>query len=304
MSFVPIRKQDLSVGGPLPWAVYDRQKNLLLRDGYVLESEVQLNQLVEQGLFRRASGGELAGAERNGAAPAAEAAKESAQKEVPFDEVKLQIGDPLQLQPMVDGEETRYYVKLIGFQKGQAVLVTTPVVDGMTLLMKEGKTFVVRAFSGKSAFAFTASVLKATNTPFPHLFLAYPRCVRGLVVRKGTRVRTRVIAAATRPQDAPGESVAVTIVNISTSGAMLTARAPLGKKGDTLAIKFKLSLNDIESYLDIETVLRNVEAGAATEQGAAQWQHGVEFREVAQQDLLMLTAYIYQKLLDESASGQ
>ena len=128
--------------------------------------------------------------------------------------------------------------------------------------------------------------------------------VRGLVVRKGTRVRTRVIAAATRPQDAPGESVAVTLVNISTSGAMLTARAPLGKKGDTLAIKFKLSLNDIESYLDIETVLRNVEAGAATEQGAAQWQHGVEFREVAQQDLLMLTAYIYQKLLDESASGQ
>lgn len=302
MTFIPIRKQDLSVGGPLPWAVYDRQKNLLLRDGYVLESETQLNNLVEQGLFRRAAAEPAA--PRDATAPAAEPPRESPQKEVPFDEVKLQVGDPLQLQPMADGEETRYYVKLIGFQKGQAVLVTTPVVDGMTLLMKEGKAFVVRAFSGKSAFAFTATILKATNTPFPHLFLAYPRSVRGLVVRKGTRVRTKVIGAASRPQDAPGESVAVTIVNISTSGAMLAARAPLGKKGDALPIKFKLNLNDIESYLSIETIIRNVEAGAATEQGAPQWQHGVEFAALAQPDLLMLTAYIYQKLLDESASGQ
>ncbi len=235
---------------------------------------------------------------------AAEAPKESTQKEVPFDEVKLQVGDPLQLQPQIDGEETRYYVKLIGYQKGQAVLVSTPVVDGMTLLMKEGKSFVVRAFSGKSAFAFTTSILKSTNTPFPHLYLAYPRSVRGLVVRKGTRIRTRIIGAAMRAQDAPGESVAITLQNMSTSGAMLCAKAPLGKKGETLPIKFRLNLNDIESYLSIDTIIRNIEDGVVNEQGVAQCQHGVEFGDMSQPDLLMLTAYIYQKLLDESASGQ
>ena len=301
MSFVPIRKQDLTVGGPLPWAVYDRQKNLLLRSGYVLESEAQVVQLIELGLFRREGTEQAGAAVRDASASAAQTPRESPQKEVPFDEIKLQVGDPLQLQPLGDDNDTRYYARLIGYQKNQAVLVTTPVVDGMTLFMKEGSAFVVRGFSGKSALAFTASILKTTSSPFPHLFLTYPKSVRGLVVRKGTRVKTKIIAAATRPQDAAGDSVAITIVNISTSGAMIGAREPLGAKGDALSVKFRLGLNDIEAYLNIDTFIRNVEEGGAGEQDAQRYQHGVEFANLSQQDLLMLTAYVYQKLLEESS---
>ncbi len=42
----------LIVGKPLPWTVYDVEGNVLLRQGYVIQSEMQLEQLFERGLFQ------------------------------------------------------------------------------------------------------------------------------------------------------------------------------------------------------------------------------------------------------------
>ncbi|MEQ6886699.1 HD domain-containing phosphohydrolase [Salicola sp. Rm-C-2C1-2] len=41
----------LTVGKPLPWPVYDRTGNLLVAQGYVIQSEWQLERLYEQGLY-------------------------------------------------------------------------------------------------------------------------------------------------------------------------------------------------------------------------------------------------------------
>lgn len=41
----------LIVGKPLPWTVYDSEGNVLLRQGYVIQTETQLEQLFERGLF-------------------------------------------------------------------------------------------------------------------------------------------------------------------------------------------------------------------------------------------------------------
>lgn len=42
----------LIVGKPLPWTVYDADGNVLLRQGYVIQSDMQLEQLFERGLFQ------------------------------------------------------------------------------------------------------------------------------------------------------------------------------------------------------------------------------------------------------------
>lgn len=42
----------LIVGKPLPWTVYDAEGNVLLRQGYVIQSDMQLEQLFERGLFQ------------------------------------------------------------------------------------------------------------------------------------------------------------------------------------------------------------------------------------------------------------
>lgn len=222
---------------------------------------------------------------------------------VRLEDVKLMIGDTLQLQSQADLGTVRYYVKLIGYVPGKSVLVTTPVVDGKICLMREGQSFVVRCFSGKNAYAFPASTFKVLNTPFPHMHLSYPREVRGIVVRRGARVNTHIIAAV---QILSGERAntpaAVNIVNLSVGGALLTARSTLGAKGDRISVKFRVNLDEIEAYPQLEGVIRNVSTETEVEGGGPPAiLHGVEFKEVSQPDRVMITAYVYRRMLEDTA---
>jgi c-di-GMP-binding flagellar brake protein YcgR len=222
---------------------------------------------------------------------------------VRLEDVKLMIGDTLQLQSQADLGTVRYYVKLIGYVPGKSVLVTTPVVDGKICLMREGQSFVVRCFSGKNAYAFPASTFKVFNTPFPHMHLSYPREVRGIVVRRGARVNTHIIAAV---QILSGERAntpaAVNIINLSVGGALLTARSTLGAKGDRISVKFRVNLDEIEAYPQLEGVIRNVTTETEVEGGGPPAiLHGVEFKEVSQPDRVMITAYVYRRMLEDTA---
>lgn len=114
-----------------------------------------------------------------------------------LDQIKLGIGDTIQLQFQSDVEPSRCFVTLIGYLEGQSVIVTTPIINGSLMLVREGQDFVVRLFSGKTAYAFTSMAKRVTNTPYPHLHLAYPKEVRGLVVRGSSRGRINIICHAT-----------------------------------------------------------------------------------------------------------
>lgn len=46
----PLKRGDIKIGTPLPWPVYDGQGALLLKKGYVVQSEAQLDRLFERGL--------------------------------------------------------------------------------------------------------------------------------------------------------------------------------------------------------------------------------------------------------------
>ncbi len=51
MSKQRISTGDIQVGQPLKWAVFDTGGKLLLREGFVITSEAQLDRLIEQGIF-------------------------------------------------------------------------------------------------------------------------------------------------------------------------------------------------------------------------------------------------------------
>jgi len=46
-----IKMTDIVLGQPLPWNVFDADNKLLLRKGFVVETEGQIDKLIEQGLF-------------------------------------------------------------------------------------------------------------------------------------------------------------------------------------------------------------------------------------------------------------
>lgn len=303
MTAIPIKKGDIAVGYPLAWSLFDKSGKLLLRRGYVLESQHQLDTLHMKGLYRNTgAGAERSADSETGPEPEASGNKGNVCR---LDEIKLQIGDTLQMQSQSEQGGPRYYVKLIGYLPGKSVIVTTPLVDGKIALMREGQNFVVRCFSGKNAYAFPASTFKVVNTPYPHLHLSYPREVRGLVVRKGARVHTNLIAAVKVLSGVNENSqAAASVVNLSVGGALLAAKAPLGEKGDRVSLTFRVSLEEIEAFPVLEAVIRSITTEPMTEAGGLMTvHHGLEFRDIAQEDRVMLTAFVYQQLLEDSGGG-
>lgn len=110
-----------------------------------------------------------------------------------LEQIKLNIGDTLQLQFQSESETSRCVVTLIGYLADYGVFVTTPVLNGSVMLIREGQDFCGRLFSGKTAYAFTAEADKITHTPYPHMHLSYPKEVRG-----SSRARANITAMRQR----------------------------------------------------------------------------------------------------------
>ena len=221
------------------------------------------------------------------------------ERNITLEEVRLAIGEVIYLQAQSGDAIERYSVRLIGMSKSRSVIVTTPMVDGKYLLMREGQAFILRAFSGKSAYAFSTQILKSVNTPYPYLHLAYPREVRSLVVRKGARAVVTVICAITSCDDDPLQA-AGTLVNLSVGGALMLVKEPPGRKGQRLGIKFKLVLNGIEALLELQAIIRAINFDQSGETNMP-CQVGIQFVEVSAEDSMPLLAFVYQELLEQSS---
>ena len=84
---------------------------------------------------------------------------------------------------------------------------------------------------------------------------------------------------------------------------MLTAKLPMGVKDDRLLLKFRVVVNEIEEYLNVPAVLKSVHAGAASEGDTPQINHGVQFDELPHNQQVVLSAFVYRVLFEESAEG-
>jgi c-di-GMP-binding flagellar brake protein YcgR len=227
-----------------------------------------------------------------------ETQENNTEKSMLLGESRLQIGDLVSLQPIAGEGTLRYSIKLIGMSKDRSVLVSTPMVDGHYLLMKEGQGFILRGFSGKSAYAFATQILKSMNTPYPYLHLSYPRAIKSLVVRKGSRADVNVICAVVDADD-PKNTAAGSIINISAGGALLVFRDAYGTIGQTLIVKFKTMINGIEALIELKSVVRAVNVDHSAD-SALPHRIGIQFADIAPQDSIPLLAFVYQALLEQS----
>ncbi len=214
-------------------------------------------------------------------------------------ELKIQVGETLQLQPR-DGEDSRrLQVKLIGYVPGASLLVTTPTVGGKTMIMREGQPFVVRMLSGKRIVGFTTTILRSCARPFPYLHLAYPLEVEQITVRQAERVRVKLYASLKNgnpdyPSDKPRSA---TIVDISTSGALMVAAEPLGAVGDAVAVRCALKIGGKEKLLSLPAHIRSIHSGPNDEYGGGSCYHGLEFNARDEQDVFALHGYVYEQIV-------
>lgn len=301
-SLVPVRVADLVVGKPLQRAIYDWHGNLLLAPGYVIESQSQVQGLVDNG-FIHDDAWDIAAKPGRSSLPPVSAKAESAQERmrdddgsnkeviVGMDDVRWYVGETLYLQ-QIDNPAIRYTVRLIGFVKNKTVFVTAPAVDGKFEFIRDGQTFVVRAFSGKKAYAFVAAAVKSVHSPHPYLHLSFPKEVRCTVVRRGVRAQVKIIASVWLGE--PGRIGAAILTDLSMGGTSGTIKTALGQKGEEGQIKFKVQAAGQDEFLSLKTALRSV---TPAENGEG-FKHGFEFLDVSIHDRLILSAFVHQTLAE------
>lgn len=301
-SLIPVRPKELEVGRPTPWPIYDWHGNLLLAAGVRIENQSQLDGLIGVGFIhddrwdldakkRQASAAPPMGVRKTVEAPPPVEDKGDKEVVMDMDEVRWAVGETLYMQS-VENQAVRYTVRLIGYVKGKSVLVTAPTLDGKFEFVRDGAAFVVRAFSGKKAFAFIANALKSVHVPYAYLHLSYPREMRCTVVRKGIRAQVKIIAAVAF--ESPERSAAATLTDLSTGGASGILREQVGRKGEECAVKFKLHVADVDEFLSLKAVVRSV---APAESGEG-FRYGFEFVEVGTRERLILTAYVHKTLVE------
>lgn len=289
-SMVSVRPAEISVGKPLLWSVYDAAGNLLLKSGFVIESQNQLEGLSRNGFFRDARW-DSRKADTPGSA-ASEGVPEVAKETlVSMDDVRWRIGESLSLQPH-DNPTLRYTVRLIGFVKNKTVIVTAPVLDGKFGFIRDGQTFVVRSFSGKKAYAFTVAAVRSVHAPYPYLHISYPQQVRATAIRKGSRAAVKIIASVSLGQ--PARTIATTLIDLSVGGGSGISRQAFGVKGEMGQIKFKLHVAEHTAFLTLKAVLRSV---TLAESGDV-YNHGFEFLEVPVDERMILSAFVHQTLAE------
>ncbi|MFZ6780556.1 flagellar brake protein [Undibacterium sp. Ji83W] len=293
---MPIKHAEISVGQTAPWPIYDEQGHLLMASGVRIESQNQLEGLLAHGYCNPDAMWDTIPSKLTPISKPAQAASPAVQdapKDIlmELDSVRWNVGEILYLQ-VHDHTAVRYTVKLIGFVKNMSIMVTAPTIDGKAVIIRDGQTFIVRAFPGKKAYAFTASAIKSVYSPHSYLHISYPKQVRCTTIRQGSRANVKIIASVTIGD--PEQTAAATLGDLSMGGASGVMKKAVGKKGDVGIIKFKVSAAGNDEYLTLNVILRSQ---APTENGL-EYRHGFEFVDVSAQSKLILSAFVHQTLAE------
>jgi c-di-GMP-binding flagellar brake protein YcgR len=215
-------------------------------------------------------------------------------------DLKLQIGEPIQLQPR-DGEDVRrFQARVIGYLPGHSLLVTTPRIKDKVIIVREGQPFVVRLMAGNRIVGFATTVLRSCARPYPYLHLSYPEELQQIVVRNAQRVAVKLFASLKNedPKYKSEKPRSATIVDISTTGALVTAGEKLGEVGQELALTCVFRIGGAEKLLSIPSRLRNVHVGSVESDSAQEsFYHGLEFDLKDQDAFFALHGFVYEQIV-------
>lgn len=318
-ALTPIDKDQIKLGQALPKAIFDAWGNVLHEAGDIITDGDEFNSIIEDGYFDDSP----AEAVHHEQAPLPKATQASSfsqptakidpklepilstansanttsadlNKEsvmLDLDSVRWQVGETFFLQ-VHDNASIRYTVRLIGFVKNQSILVTAPKIDGRGAIIRDGQTFIVRAFPGKKAYAFTASALKSVYTPHAYLHLSYPKLVRCTAIRQSSRATVKIIASITVGN--PEQTAAAVLSDISMGGTSGLIKQAIGKKNDHGVIKFKVTTAGEDAYLTLPIIVRSIVETENTQE----FRYGFEFVNMPTQSKIILSSFVHQTLAE------
>lgn len=319
-ALIPVDKDQIKLGQALPKAIFDAWGNRLHEAGTIITNIDDFNLIIEDGYVDNLADTQpseplaplpkasqtssfsqpaakidpklepiLSSTNNATTNSGADLNKESVMLDL--DSVRWHVGETFFLQ-VHDNASIRYTVRLIGYVKNQSILVTAPKIDGRGAIIRDGQTFIVRAFPGKKAYAFTASALKSVYTPHAYLHLSYPKLVRCTAIRQSSRATVKIIASVTIGN--PEQTAAAVLSDISMGGTSGLIKQEIGKKNDTGVIKFKVTTAGEDAYLTLPIIVRSIVETENTQE----FRYGFEFVNMPTQSKIILSSFVHQTLAE------
>jgi hypothetical protein len=287
---VPI--EDIPIGRPLPWRLYDRNGYIVFARGEMVASREQLESLLGEGLLRDTD----ALPQTHETGDWIEFKQIAPDRIFPPPGIKPQIGERVQLRLLNRNLRTYYSARLIGYINDLSILVTTPMVSGTPLILAEGELVEVRMVTGSNIYALQASIQRLCISPVHYMHLDYPSEVRVQKLRKSPWARINLGVSVT---DAQGAHEAARLVNISPDGAQLHAPPTLGKAGDTLRLSLHVTLDELKTTLNLDATILHAHAPqSGREAEAGMLEYGIAFNNVTATDALWLKGMVYQHIAE------
>ncbi len=295
---VPLRPQELVVGEPTPYAIFDADNQLLLSAGQIIHTEKQLETLNKLGMFRNPAwrgvrvAGAVGGAKvRSNTPPTERAIAKPAPSKRHLAQFKLPPGSALHIQLSVDPLNHSESVKLIGWVDKMGVLISALNAHGAVLPYREGQSIKAKTIAGKDVISFDAVIEKVCFSPFPYLHLSWPDTLQIRQLRNSLRVSTHLIASIS------GDGIHSTpakITNLSASGAMLEGNNLQLEIDQEISMALRLHAAGIDHTMSIRAIVKNQKSVMPNNE----IQYGLEFIPLATAERLVLEHYIFSTILE------
>lgn len=291
MKLLPLSPQDVVVGEPIPWPLYDEDGHLLFTQGETLAAGYPL-----EGLFRSADN-DISVAptpvEEFGATGPFEAV--SAGDMFPPHGIQPQMWEIVQISlPERDGRP-HYFTRLVGYIRDTSILTTIPRLHHRPLGMVEGEAVEVRMLTGRNIYVFRSQVIKGSMVPAPYMHLAFPEQVQRQSLRKAPWAKANLPAVA----ESGGNRSECKIANLSASGARVDAAASLGEAGKTVKLSFQIGLDGMSRAMSLSAQIVHSRAHPPLPKDTPpRVEHGVEFQGLSEEEVLWLRCLVYQRIAE------
>jgi hypothetical protein len=218
---------------------------------------------------------------------------------VPFDEMTLQVGARLQVLLVRDVRPIQYFCSIVGFVKGEYLIVKQPP-NMQVSPFREGDKLTVRVFSGIKVCSFNVTVMRLYDHPAHYFHVSFPDKVIGTSLRSAMRIKVDIPATITKPADAAFRASPVLLDNLSVSGALMASSMEVGKQDEQVQLQFSVFSPpiDVEMSITANAVIRNV--SLLDESGdEKKYLTGVEFMGLDSTSQIVLQNLAYKTVIDD-----
>ncbi|CAM2147182.1 PilZ domain-containing protein [Pararobbsia alpina] len=286
---------DIAFGEPLRQDLADTRGVVVLKAGTVIPDETARGFLLEQfGPLTQVPPHEADPAD---VIPATAAASGATTARSPAgtgpatgQELGLEIGALLRLQPSKSTGLGALGCRVIGVAPNDSIFITPPTTDGQNIDLVFGERLNAVYVSRRAVFGFVCTVQSTFRQPFPYVLLSPPGPITRLRARSALRARVRFFALVGHaPTNALSEFGIIR--NLSASGLNLSAREGLAAINDVIRVSFCIHTIGRDHMLDLHGRVRHVRR----DENPGHVSYGLHLQDLSAHDRLLLSYHVLEQ---------